>query len=135
QKLPILVPSSSRLRKQFDFLLLWVLQSVTVVYITVVAWRHRLVYTVWGLWYDWHAWSYWGRYMIQWDVSGLRKLPRHVAVILDVEKMRREYDADETVRKGVELASWCACAGIPIVTIYEPTGMCVGKRSTDGQDY
>lgn len=67
--------------------------------------------------------------MIQWDVSGLRKLPRHVAVILDVKKMKREYDADETVRKVIEVASWCACAGIPIVTIYEPTGILISCKA------
>ena len=133
QKLPILEPSSSRLRRQFDYLLLWVLQRVMVVYITVVAWRNRLVYAVWGLWYDWHAWSYWGWYMIQWDVSALRKLPTHVAVILDVKKMSREYDADETVREAVELASWCACVGIPTVTIYEPTGMSLGLGVLTGR--
>jgi len=101
------------------------MQTIMLVYITVAGWRNRLLYTVWRLWYDWHAWSYWGRYMIQWDVNALRKLPRHVAVILDVKKMRREYDADETVRKVIEVASWCACAGIPIITIYEPTGILI----------
>ena len=60
--------------------------------------------------------------MIQRDITGMR-MPRHVAVILDQRKTRREYDADETVRRAAELATWCACAGISILTIYEPTGM------------
>ena len=123
QKLPVLEPSTSPFRRQFDFLLLWILQTVTWWYISVVAIKHRVVNFVWAVWYDWHAWSWWGRYMIVRDVARIRKLPRHVAVILDQRKTRRSYDADETIRRAVEVTTWCASAGISIVTIYEPTGL------------
>ena len=61
--------------------------------------------------------------MIARDVTRIRTLPRHVAVILDQRKTRRSYDADEMIRRAVEVTTWCACAGISIVTIYEPTGL------------
>jgi hypothetical protein len=60
--------------------------------------------------------------MIARDAATIRKLPRHVAVILDQRKTKRSYDADETIRRAVEVTTWCACSGISIVTIYEPTG-------------
>ena len=53
QKLPILEPSSSRLRRQFDYLLLWILQRVTVVYPGGSTFRFRsmqfIILTVWAL--------------------------------------------------------------------------------------
>jgi len=61
--------------------------------------------------------------MIARDAATIRKLPRHVAVILDQRKTKRSYDADETIRRAVEVTTWCACSGISIVTIYEPTGL------------
>jgi undecaprenyl pyrophosphate synthase len=84
--------------------------------------KNQLTYTIWGLYYDWHAWAWWAKFMIERDTIGM-KLPRHVAVILDQRKLVREYDADESVRRAAELATWCACAGISILTIYEPTGI------------
>jgi len=69
--------------------------------------------------------------MIARDVTRIRKLPRHVAVILDQRKTRRSYDADETIRRAVEVTTWCACSGISIVTIYEPTGMPLEQRWVD----
>ena len=61
--------------------------------------------------------------MIARDAARIRKLPRHVAVILDQRKTKRSYDADETIRRAVEVTTWCACSGISLVTIYEPTGI------------
>lgn len=123
QKLPVLEPSSSPIRRRFDFILLWLLQTLTLCYLHIAKLKHRLVNFACGIWYDWHAWPWCGKYMIQRDVANLGKIPRHVAVILDERKMTREYDADETVRRAVEIATWCACAGISIVTLYEFTGM------------
>lgn len=123
QKLPILEPSSSPLRRNLDFLLLWILQTITWWCISINATKRRIVNTVMSVWYDWHACPWWGEYMIQRDISSLGKIPRHVAVILDQRKLKREYDADETLRRATELVTWCACAGISIVTVYEPTGL------------
>ena len=123
QKLPVLEPSSSPIRKQFDFLLLWILQTITSVYLTIIAFKNHIIYTIRGLWYNWHAWAWCAKWMIRRDIAGLHKLPRHIAVILDERKAEREYDSDETVRRTTEFATWCACAGICILTVYERTGI------------
>ena len=123
QKLPVLEPSTFPIRRRFDLLLLWILQTSRLCSLILGKLKHRVIDFIWGILYDWHAWPWWGKYMIQRDVANLSKIPRHVAVILDQRKRRREYDADETVRRAVEVATWCACAGISIVTIYEHTGL------------
>jgi len=127
QKLPILEPSSSPLRKQFDFLLLWILQTITVAYLYVIAIENQIIYKIRGAWYNWHAWAWVGKWMIPRDVAKLPKVPRHIAVILDERKATRGYDADEMVKRATEFATWCACAGIPIITIYERNGMSTRK--------
>ena len=133
-KLPILEPSASPVRRRFDFLLLWILQTFTAWYLTLVSWKHRLVYACWGLWYDWHAWPRCGPTMIQRDIAGFDKLPRHVAVILGEKRALRKYDADEMVSRVVDVATWCACAGIFIVTVYEATGIIHVAIEADVQD-
>src|SRR5271155_3850442 len=107
QKLPVLEPSQSPVRKRFDFLLLWILQTVTWAYISITAFKRRIMNFVWGVWYDWHSWPWWGGFMIKRDVGRLEKVPRHLAVILGERKMKREYDADEILRRAVEVANWC----------------------------
>jgi dehydrodolichyl diphosphate syntase complex subunit NUS1 len=123
KKLPVLEPSSSLLRRRFDLLLLWILHLITALYLWIAAIKHRSKNFVWGLWYDWHAWPIFQDYMIKRDIAILQKIPRHVAVILGQKKAKREYDADESVRRAVEVTRWCAAAGIPIVTVYERTGI------------
>jgi hypothetical protein len=127
QKFPVLEPSPSQLRTRFDLSLLWILQTVTWLYISIIAVKNRLTNFISEIWYNWRAWPMWGKYMIQRDIAGFRKIPRHVAAILDQRKSRRSYDSDEAVRRTVELGIWCACAGISIITIYEPTGMILGN--------
>jgi hypothetical protein len=122
-KLPELEPSPSRLRKQFDFALLRILQFVTWLYLACVGLRHRVLNKVLEVWYGWRAWTWWGEYWIQRDIATFEKIPRHVAAILDVKRPAREYDADEMVQRVVDLATWCSCVGISVVTVYEPTGM------------
>jgi hypothetical protein len=69
--------------------------------------------------------------MIERDITGMR-LPRHVSVILDQRKVRGDYDAHQSIQRVTELAMWCACAGISILTIYEPTGTRLGDSLISG---
>ncbi|KAI1105256.1 Undecaprenyl diphosphate synthase [Jackrogersella minutella] len=57
------------------------------------------------------------------DVSTLRRLPKHVSVILTLEDGGRAGDAlEKLVNETSEVAAWCASAGIPRLSIYERTG-------------
>jgi dehydrodolichyl diphosphate syntase complex subunit NUS1 len=58
--------------------------------------------------------------LIQKDIRSLNRLPEHLSVVL---RLRQEEDAVHTLMDEVaELAAWSACAGIPLLSIYERTG-------------
>jgi dehydrodolichyl diphosphate syntase complex subunit NUS1 len=74
---------------------------------------------------------------IQRDVRGLNRLPAHLSVILDF------HDSDEDqgnagleglVDDVCEIAAWCACAGIPNLSIYEKQGMTYPRVTKSGSN-
>jgi len=61
--------------------------------------------------------------LIQRDVKDLEKTPKHLSIILDVGKHGQDGAAVEGLVNDVcECAAWSACAGIPMLSIYERTG-------------
>jgi len=62
--------------------------------------------------------------LIQGDVKGLRKLPKHLSVILTLENDGRGgAGLERLINEAADVAAWCASAGIPQLSIYEKTGM------------
>jgi dehydrodolichyl diphosphate syntase complex subunit NUS1 len=59
---------------------------------------------------------------IQKDVAGLTKMPKHLSAILKSEGPRTTAELDRLVDETAELATWSACAGIPMLSVYEKTG-------------
>ncbi|KAH8820360.1 nuclear undecaprenyl pyrophosphate synthase-like protein [Xylogone sp. PMI_703] len=65
--------------------------------------------------------------LIQKDVKVLSRLPRHLSVILKLEDAHRGGAGLETlVDEVAEITAWCACAGIPMLSVYEKTGILKG---------
>jgi dehydrodolichyl diphosphate syntase complex subunit NUS1 len=61
--------------------------------------------------------------LIQKDVRALSRLPRHLSVILKLEDAGRGGAGLEVlVNEIAEIAAWCACIGIPMLSVYERTG-------------
>lgn len=61
--------------------------------------------------------------LIQKDVKGLSRIPEHVSVVLALEDGGRGGAGLETLIDEVaEIAAWCACVGIPMLSVYEQTG-------------
>lgn len=59
--------------------------------------------------------------LIRKDVKGLKRLPEHLSIILS---LRKEDDAPGVLMDEVaELAAWSAGAGIPVISVYEKSGM------------
>ena len=53
----------------------------------------------------------------------LGKRPQHVSVILKAEENQRpKADLDRMVDQAAEVATWCACAEIPMVSIFDKNG-------------
>ncbi|OKL58496.1 hypothetical protein UA08_06288 [Talaromyces atroroseus] len=63
------------------------------------------------------------------DVKSLDRLPEHLSVLLKLRKT--EEDALHTLMdEAAELAAWTTCAGIPVLSIYEKTGILKSYIST-----
>lgn len=62
--------------------------------------------------------------LIQRDVRGLSRLPEHLSVMLEYRPEERGGGGLEALLRDVcEVAAWSACAGIPMLSIYEPSGV------------
>lgn len=58
------------------------------------------------------------------DIMGLTKRPKHLSTILKTEgNHRAKNDLDRLIEETAELATWCACAEIPMLSIYEKSGV------------
>ena len=55
----------------------------------------------------------------------MRRLPKHVSVILTLEEaegIRQRDSRDKLIGEVADIAAWCASAGIPMLSVYEKTG-------------
>lgn len=58
------------------------------------------------------------------DIVALKKKPNHLSVILKLEENNRtKADIERLLEEVAEIATWCACAEIPMVSVYEKTGI------------
>lgn len=61
--------------------------------------------------------------LIQKDVKGLKRLPKHLSVVLKLENGGKGGAGLEIlVDELAEISAWCACVGIPTLSVYEETG-------------
>jgi len=61
--------------------------------------------------------------LIRRDVKDFSRLPNHLSIILDFDNENHDGSALEALVNDVcECAAWTACAGIPMLSIYERTG-------------
>ena len=63
--------------------------------------------------------------LIRKDVRGLSRLPRHLSVILErraEDDYGEEAGLEALLDQVAEVSAWCACAGIPMLSVYERTG-------------
>ena len=65
--------------------------------------------------------------LIRKDVKSLSRLPEHLSVILKLEDGSRG-GLEALVDEVAEIAAWCACVGIQMLSVYEKTGKWFGFR-------
>lgn len=61
--------------------------------------------------------------LIQKDVRNLSRLPGHLSVILQLRPQEEDGGLERLTDEISELAAWCACASIPVLSIYEKSGI------------
>ncbi|KKA31150.1 hypothetical protein TD95_004864 [Thielaviopsis punctulata] len=64
--------------------------------------------------------------LIERDVKPLTKKPKHLSAILKMENAGRATDLERLINEASDLAVWTACAGIPLLSVYERTGILKG---------
>ncbi|EHA58308.1 hypothetical protein MCOR27_002077 [Pyricularia oryzae] len=66
--------------------------------------------------------------IIEGDIKKLGRTPKHLSVILRLEEDsgRAGAELERLVNEVADIAAWCACAGIPKLSVYEKTGILKG---------
>ena len=106
-------------KNQLHLLLYMIIHAIFSVYIRLrQAWR-AIKDRVYAILYYHHRTPE----LIQKDVRDLPRLPQHLSVILKLDGGTKGGAALEAlVDEAAEIAAWCACAGITVLSIYEKTG-------------
>lgn len=71
--------------------------------------------------------------LIRQDIQALNRVPNHLSVILELKRENRGSAGIENLLDEVaEISTWCACAGISTLSIYEKTGQSTEIHSVHG---
>jgi len=100
---------------RFYRLILWFLHLFAGIYFRIRYTYHFLINRSFAILYYHHKTPE----LIQKDVKQLDRLPQHVSVILELDK---EGGVETLIDHVAEISCWCACAGIPMLSVYEQTG-------------
>ena len=113
-------PVRTFLRTQLHILVFTVIHTFFSIYIRLRQTYHVLRDRIFAILYYHHR----APELIQQDVKNLSRLPQHLSVILELKGGSRDMAGLETLMDEVaELSAWCACVGIPMLSVYEKTGM------------
>ncbi|KAI9809081.1 MAG: hypothetical protein M1825_002370 [Sarcosagium campestre] len=113
-------PIRTFVKNQFYFLFFTFIHILFSAYIRLRQVYHALFDRVFAILYYHHRTPE----LIQRDVRSLSRLPEHLSVILDYDNVRNGgAGLDGLMAEVAEIASWCACAGIPFLSVYEKTGV------------
>jgi dehydrodolichyl diphosphate syntase complex subunit NUS1 len=107
------------IKTQIHILVFTVIHTLFSLYIRVRQIYHVLVDRLFALLYYHHR----APELVKQDVRGLSRLPEHLSVILELKGEDRGLARlDELMDEVAEIAAWCACVGIPMLSVYEKTG-------------
>ncbi|RDW60158.1 putative NUS1 [Coleophoma crateriformis] len=110
-------------KAQLHALLYAIIHTIFSIYIRIRVAYHAVKDRVFAVLYYHHRTPE----LIQKDVKGLKRKPEHLSVVLKLEdEARGGAGLEALVDEAAEVAAWCACAGIPMLSIYEPTGILKG---------
>lgn len=108
------------LKHLVHYLLFTLIHTIFSIYIRVRQVYHAIVDRILAILYYHHRTPE----LIKRDVKSLSKVPEHLSVILELPPEGGKKDRLEgLVNEACEVAAWSACAGVPMLSIYERTGM------------
>lgn len=107
------------LGNQIHVLVFAILHGVFSLYIRIRQFWHVVCYQFLSVLYYHHGTPDY----IRRDVMGMKRRPNHLSIILRVaERQRVKTDLERLIDETAEIATWCACAQIPLLSVYEKTG-------------
>lgn len=113
-------PIRAFLKTQLHIVVFTVIHTFFSVYIRLRQTYHILLDRVFAILYYHHR----APELIRQDVKSLNRLPEHLSVILELKGDERGTAGLEALLDEVaEIAAWCTCTDIPMLSIYEKTGM------------
>ena len=123
-------PARTFLKTQLYLLIYTVIHTIFSLFIRIRQTYHAVHDRVFAVLYYHHRTPE----LIQKDVKNLCRLPKHLSVILELKEEQRGGPGLEGLIDDVsEISAWCACVGIPMLSIYERTGThCGHPKSTKG---
>jgi hypothetical protein len=107
------------LRNTLNLLVFTIIHGIFSLYIRVRQAYHVVVGRILSILYYHHRTPE----LIDRDVRTLKKKPQHLSVILKLDDGRGGAGLERLVNEVADIAAWCACAGIPMLSVYEKTGM------------
>ena len=122
----MLQPIQTFLKQQLHLLIFTIMHTLFSVYIRIRQIYHVLLDRVFAVLYYHHR----APELIRQDVKNLSRIPEHLSVLLELKGEERGTAGLEALMDEVaEIAAWCSCVGIPMLSVYEKTGMmCFFRR-------
>lgn len=107
------------LKTQLHLFIFTVMHSIFSLYMKLRKAWHTVSYSVRSVMFYHHRTPE----LIENDVRGLGKKPKHLSAVLEVEEEGRATELERLVGEAADIAVWSACAGIPTLSIYERSGI------------
>ena len=111
-------PVRTFIKSQLHVLLYYLIHLVFGIYIRLRQIYHATIDRILAILY-WHSRT---PELIQKDVKNLSRLPEHLSVILTL-KGEEDGGLEALLDEVAELCAWCASADIPLLSVYEKSGM------------
>ena len=116
----MLQPIQTFLKQQLHLLIFTIIHTLFSVYVRIRQTYHVLLDRVFAILYYHHR----APELIRQDVKNLSRVPEHLSVLLELKGDERVTAGLEALMDEVaEIAAWCSCVGIPMLSVYEKTGM------------
>lgn len=113
-------PVRSFASTQIHIFVFTIIHLLFSVYVPIRQTYHVLLNQIFAILYYHHR----APELIKQDVKNLSRLPEHLSVILELKGEERGTTGVESLMDELaELSAWCACVGIPMLSVYEKTGM------------
>ena len=112
-------PIRTFLRAQIHLLVYTVIHTVFSLYIRIRQAYHATVNRTFAILYYHHRTPE----LIRKDVRNLSRLPQHLSVILELQPEKGGAGLEVLLDDLAELSAWCASAGLPVLSVYEKTGV------------